>query len=49
MYKFMLVSPDEYNTDIFGGTGNKTKTSAIFYLCSNTDPLKPLLARYTPE
>jgi len=49
LYQFSLVSPDDYNTDIFGGSGNKTKSHATFYLCSNTDPLKTLLATYTGD
>ena len=42
LYVFDLVSPDDYNKDIFGNS-KQNKNSAIFYICSNEDPQKPLL------
>jgi hypothetical protein len=47
LYLFNLVTPDEYNTDIFGG--NTKLKHAIFYICSNQNPMKPLIARYSPD
>lgn len=48
MYCFNYVSPNDYATDLFGGNLKSTKTS-IFYLCSRSEPEKPILTRYTAD
>lgn len=46
MYTFSYVPPSDYSTDLFGGNLKQTK-SAIFYICSRSEPEKPILARYS--
>ena len=46
-YIYSLIPPEDYTTDIF--FGSKNKTSAIFFLCNNKDPRKPILTKYTVD
>lgn len=46
MYNFFLIAPDQYNkTDIYIKKSHLT----TFFICSNIDPMVPLLQKYSPE
>ena len=42
-YSFNIITPDDYNTDVFYPRNRK---SEIFFICCNKDPRKPILSKY---